>query len=500
MKPILLIAVFLFGASALQARSTCAESTSQDSLYLATRHQGERLQKQIDSVDLLVGDLRREYRERPDRRDSVRGQILSLEELLMRLRSERAEVAERINLIEHERMARGEELIAEEGNNPGAENPYATGPRMRNLIDNSLFRQLPEEDYQTLQQAQRYERMASENIERYAENYALMLEMHEGLISTTEQGVADSLYQAMQRLEAENDALDELLHESWTYIFDNKGYAYSYLLDMVGDLDLLEQGTERVVLSQQQSEAMQGEYASDALVEYFVQKPALVEWERRIADRFGLVEASDSLRMEAEYLSEVEFRLPHLIYEQRFLLPYAAIEFSATPKYTTRNPIPECEIFEHGTLYRVRLGSYKYKQQPTIFRGAFPLCCNREEGRYVYYAGAFATKIEARLACEQLLQRGFKRPEIVRWVNGVREDVAMDEPEMRYQIEIVGAVSLSEEVREALQRVAPEAELARVGGRFIVRTFDDRSVAEALLLAIRQADPALEVEVVEVKN
>ena len=494
--PLLLL---LFSTTA--AHSATRPDHEQDSIYRTVRSESIRLQGEIEQLSSQLEALRGEFRQVPERRDSIREEILRLESTLGRLRQERSRVAAHFNTLEQEMLKRGVRIPAEESEEQRVESRYADTPRFRNLIDNACFKEgLPTEEYAHLVEAQGYERTAAENIERYAENYALMLEMQQGLITTQEQAVADSLYDALQNLEQENKGIDGLLKECWDRIYDNKSYAYSYLLDSEGLTPMLEQCIELMVGSEQRSEALYGQYCSDALVDYFVQKPALVEWESRLADHFGLVEARDSLRGEAEYLASVEYRLPHLIYERRYLLEYTPVEFSNPSKYNTRNPIPQCEIFDHGTIYRIRLGSYKYQQQPNIFRGVYPLAYLREEGRYVYYAGGYATKLEARLACEILLDRGFKRPEIVRWVNGVKEDVAMDEPESLFRIEIEGVVSLSEEVKSAIRQAAPERELARMGGRFTIGTFDDRAQCEAVMSAIRQADPSLEVKVAEVKK
>lgn len=487
-------------AASVEATTFERSDREQDSLYWAAMERAECLEQRIDSLDGEAARLRRQFREEPELRDSIGAVILSLERELALGRSERSEVAGTVNRIEQEYLSRGEELPCREPIEHSSKGRFE-GVRHRNLIANTCFREtLPSEEYAFLEEAQRYERMASQSIEHYAENYAILLEMQQQLLATTSQSEADSLYDAMQRLEEENVTLDRLLAQTWSRIFDQKSYAYSYLLDAEGRLDLLEQGTARLVEAQRRSEAQRGEYASDALVDYFVQKPALVAWESSLADAFGLVEASDSLRGEAEYLASVEYRLPHLIYERRYLLPYTTIDFASPPKYNSRNPIPECEVYDHGTIYRIRLGSYKYKQQPSIFRGVYPLAYLHEEGRYVYYAGGYATKIEARLAAELLLQRGFKRPEIVRWVDGAKEDVAMDEPETLYRVEISGVQSLGEELKQTIRTVAPEGELARIGGRFVVQSFDDRARAEGVMSAIRQADPSLEVKVVEMKN
>ncbi len=82
---------------------------------------------------------------------------------------------------------------------------------------------------------------------------------------------------------------------------------------------------------------------------------------------------------EANYLKSVEFRLPRIEPERRYLLDYQDVDFSTPSKYDARNPIPACKVYDHGTIYRIRLGRYRVKQSPAIFRGAWPLGYDRDD-------------------------------------------------------------------------------------------------------------------------
>lgn len=470
--------------------------------YMACLRDDARLQERIDSLMAASVEARRLFRDDPDNRESYKTEILKLEERLFALRSEKGRLVDRINAIEQEWILRSLDAEPEALEPRREESPaYEEAPRMRNLVANACFRgELSPEDYATLHEAQRKERPAAECIELFADNYARLIGMQSEYMMLTNQAAADSLYDRMAEIREENLRLDDSLQGLWSYIFDNKSYAYSYLLDRYGREEALESGTALLTEAQRTTDAERGRYASDAMTAYFLQKRALVDFERSVAREFSLPEALDSLNREADYLASVEFRLPPIEVERRYLLDYCDVNFSSPSKYDASHPIPACKVYDHGTIYRIRLGRYRVKQLPSIFRGAWPLGFDRdEEGRYCYYAGGYATAVEARLACELLLKRGFRRPEIVRWVDGEREDVPMDgEAAGNFRVEISGADVLPEAVREVIRQTAPDRELIRVGAHYIVGSFSDRVVAEQLARAVRSADASLAAEVKEI--
>lgn len=470
--------------------------------YMTCLREDARLQERIDSLMTESAAVRRAFKDDPENRERYKTEILKLEERLFALRSEKGQLVDRINAIEQEWILRSLDAVPA-GDEPQREElpTYDDAPRSRNLVANACFRgELSPGDYATLREAQRKERTAAEFIERFADNYARLIGMQDEYMALTDQAAADSLYDCMADIREENLRLDDSLQTVWGYVFDNKSYAYSYMLDRYGRDEALESETERLTEAQRAAESERGRYASDAMAAYFLQKQALVDFERTVAREFALPEAQDSLAREADYLASVEYRLPRIEPERRYLLDYQDVDFSTPSKYDARNPIPACRIYDRGTIYRIRLGRFRVKQAPSIFRGAWPLGFDRdEEGRYCYYAGGYATAVEARLACELLLKRGFRRPEIVRWVDGEREDFPMDGGDAEtFRVEIAGENGLSEAVREAIREAAPDKELARVGALYIVGSFSDRSVAELVVRAVRAADAALEAEVKEI--
>lgn len=502
---VLYFLIILFGPISSRAQEPAVRipGLEKNETYMSCLKEDARLQERIDSLMAESASIRRSFRDDPENREHYQEEILKLEERLFALRSEKGQLVDRINAIEQEWILRSLDA-APAGGEPERDEElpsYDDAPRSRNLVANACFRgELSPGDYAALREAQSKERPAAELIERFADNYARLIGMQDEYLTVTDQAAADSLYDRMADIREENMRLDDSLQTVWGYILDNKSYAYSYLLDRYDRDEALESETERQTEARRIAESERGRYASDAMAAYFLQKQALVDFERTVAREFSLLEALDSLDREANYLKSVEFRLPRIEPERRYLLDYQDVDFSTPSKYDARNPIPACKVYDHGTIYRIRLGRYRVKQSPAIFRGAWPLGYDRDdEGRYCYYAGGYATAVEARLACELLLKRGFRRPEIVRWVDGEREDFPMDGSDAgSFRVEISGANGLSEPVRTAIREAAPDKELARVGTVYIVGSFSDRSEAEQVVRAVRTADAAWEAEVKEI--
>ena len=158
----------------------------------------------------------------------------------------------------------------------------------------------------------------------------------------------------------------------WGYVYDNKSYAYDYILDKLNCRD--QQARQQKALDdvRRQMSAAQAEGLVDALPDYYIQKCYLTDYEREIARMLGLGLASDSLKQVAVRLQTIDFRLPKPEITERYFLDYEPVQFVAG-RYTYKKPIPDCPVYEHGVIYRILLGEYKYKQNISIFRSASPL-------------------------------------------------------------------------------------------------------------------------------
>lgn len=463
----------------------------------------ELLEQRMDSLDRVISDVRLQYRNQPESREQLTQQLVSAESEFFSLRKEFKVLKSALDALEQELALEElslksqnstEEQVVEEPTDP------MTLSKSRNFVDNGCFEYaLKAEDLESLKRAQEMEREAATMVDRFAELYTSLIELHNQYQVVSEQKQADDLYDKINSTIDSCDEVDAQLDMVWSKIFDEKSYAYSYFMERMNLIDLLDSQIESLSAAQRDSESKVGLYASDALAAYIIQKRSLVDCERDIAKRMELSEALDSLNTESAYLASIDYSLPRIEIERKYLLEYEAVSFSQKPKYTAYN-IPKVKIYDHGTIYRVRLGSYRSRQLISIFKNVLPLYVQHIDGQYKYYTGGFATKVEARLCVEMLRKKGFKNPVVVEWCDAQMRDVPETEQDSQWRVEISGTQSLSDEVKSVIKSSAPGCEIARVGSTFVVSSFVDRALSESVARKIREQDGTLKVEIVEINK
>lgn len=470
--------------------------------YLQLLREDAQLQNREDSVVNAVERVRQLLRESPTSRQQYSQEILRLENMIFGIRTAKGRVVDRINTIEQEWVFSN---LTDPGQTQVTVNEASSAMipdslKRRNLIDNPCFAQhLDAADYKALRRAQQLEMQAVDYVNRYFANHAALSDLAAAYAVVNTEPEAVDIYSRYTALRGMNEVLADSLAQTWNYVFDNKSYAYGYLMDMLGCDEVLTREEERVAEAVRQLAALRGETASDAVADYFLRKQAAVDYEIAVAGALSLDAARDSLRGVAAQLKAIDFRLPKVEVAQRSFLEYEPLEFFAASPYTYQNPIPECRIYALGRIYRVLLGTFNTKRAAAVFRGAFPLCYQIDaDGKWNYYAGGFATREEAEAAQKKLKARGFVRPEVVVWHDGQMRNLTRD-PEAAMaacRVEISGAETLSEGVKQILQTLAADKELSRVGQQlFVVGVFDDPAVAEQLAETLRQAAPSLEIKV-----
>ena len=505
----------LLSAALLAAGSLCAQQPKVEARiaglegneeYMSLLREDAQLQNREDSIVVAVEGLRQRLREEPAQRQTFSQQILELEGKIFDVRNAKGRLIDRINTIEQEWVLANLNGTTQQPAGPLRENPASAVPdslKVRNLVDNLYFREhLSPEDYAALRKAQSLEMQAVDYVNRYFANYGTLSDLAESYAAVGTEAEAMDIYERYNALQGMNHVLADSLAATWNYIFDNKNYAYGYLLDELGREELLAGEEEKLSAAVRQLSALQDQTASAAVTDYFLRKRVLVNYEASVAGELGLDAARDSLRGVAAQLEAIDYRLPKVEVAERYFLDYDSVAFSATPKYSYQHPIPECRIYANGTIYRILLGTYNTKRAVSTFRGAYPLFyLVNDEDKWCYYTGGFATLDEAEAAQELLKKHGFIRPEIVVWTDGVYRNLSRD-PEagkIAYRVEITGTDALSDTVKQAIAATAGEYELSRVGQQlFVVGTFDDKAVADRLAEAIRQADAALELKVEQI--
>ena len=475
--------------------------------YMSLLREDARLQEREDSIVNAVAQLRVRLREDPAQRQRYSQEILQLESRIFEVRNAKGRLIDRINSIEQEWVLANLDGAVRTPYS-GRENPVTAIPdslKVRNLVDNLYFREhLAQADYEALCKAQHLEAQAADYVSRYLANYGTLSDLAETYAAVQTEAEALEIYGRLTALQGLNRVLADSLSGTWNYIFDNKNYAYGYILDELDREEILSREEEELSRTMRRLSELRGTTASDAVTDYLLRKRVIVDYEIAVAEVLALDAARDSLRGVAGQLGAADYRLPRIDVAERYFLDYDSVAFSSKPMYTYQHPIPECKVYANGTIYRILLGTFNTKRAASTFRGAYPLFYLIDgDGKWRYYTGGFATLEEAETAQRVLKEHGFLRPEIVVWNDGVERNLSRD-PEARslsYRVEITGTDALSDAVKQLIAESAAGHELSRVGQQlFLVGGFDDRAVADRLAEALRQQDPALEIKVVEVTN
>lgn len=477
-----------------------------DRQYIALLEADKLLQLRQDSIVWAVEHLRTRLRTNPEERERISAEILRLENRIFEVRSAKGRLVDRINALEQEwvlaQLEQADSLgdTAPQTNN--GQRVIAEGPKVRNLVYNRYFREnLPEPDYAALMEAQRMESQVEALANRYFVGYDTLAMLSHSYEAVTTSEEATPLYARFHALRDANRVLADSLATAWNYVFDNKSYAYGYVLDKFGYDPLLAEQETRLSEAMLQLAELRDKTVSDEMADYFIRKRAALDYEISVAQLLGMDSARDSLVQAVERVKSIDFRKPKIDMTERFFVDYEALEFSKTPKYTAQKPIPESRIYERGTIYRILLGTFNSKRPVSLFKGVYPLSYLIDDAKkWNYYAGGFATLAEAEAAQALLKEKGFQRPEIVVWIHGMAHNLSQ-QPDVHaksYRIEIMNTEVLSDKIRAAIAAIAEDAEVSKVGqNMFVVGLFYDRGLTDAIIDAIRKADDNLEIKVAE---
>lgn len=515
---ILLLTIFaLFAAGyvvaqpPIKARIAGLEDNAE---YMALMADGVRLQQMEDSVMRVIEQNRKLFAEDTENRAQYGAVILALEEEVFSLRNRKGDIFSRINTIEQDwlianmgsaEMAVSESLSDQQAVDTMVEQASVQASR---LVDDVHFvTALDSLDYVALQCAQNDELKVIEYVNMLSENHAAMESIKVQYEQTQDAAEASRLYSNYQVLNGLCAALNDSISTRWGAIFDAKSFAYNFMLEMERRDDLLENSELALSKAIQQTASDRGCYASDAMCNYFNTKKTMIGTEIELARLYGLGFVQDSLSKVAHHLETIDYRLPKVEIEERFFLAYEPIGVSSPSRYNSRNPIPECEIYERGTIYRVVLGTFSQQQPISIFRGVYPLYrLKTEEGKYRYFAGGFATEAEADEAQIKLKNIGFRRPEVVVWRDGVYANLAEEREAATdmtqvFRVEISGVEQIDDQMRAAIDSLAVGKDITRINGRFMVMSFAVREEAEQLAEAMSAVEGATaEVVAIEVET
>lgn len=509
-----LVAFFVFSPAAVMAQTVTARIAGLETNdeYMALLRDNDCLQQREDSVVNLINSARERFVDQADARDEFADYIVDLEAKIFEIRKAKGLIADKINTIEQDwvlsRLSR-DISIAEEPESVTAQPEQEIVVR-RNLVDNDCLRnELTADDYADLLQAHADEQSIIGDIDTLLAAYHRLQSAVTAYDEATDELMADSIYSDCALLRTRIDSLSERVADKWSHIVDVKTFAYGFVLETAGRTDILNEMESQFVEMRRQYGSDEGRFVSDGLTHYSVGKPFMADYERRFAEALSLNAATDSLAAAAKSMPKPDYRLDKIELKRRLFLDYQPIAFGRTTYYNARNPLPVLKVYDEGTIYRILLGSFKTRQPMTLFKGVYPLYIDQDEERmYCYYAGGYATRAEADEAQQLLRDKGFRAPQICRWVDGAMTNLTLVEADdnepaevvgVRYVVEISSMEPLDGEILGIIAEHGDGREISRVGdSMFVVGTYSDRAVADKLAELISEAEASIEVKVSEI--
>jgi hypothetical protein len=290
----------------------------------------------------------------------------------------------------------------------------------RLLVRNEAFAsQLAPEDLAALYKAHGDERRVTDLLIEFYKSYDAAAGIVTAYGKVSGAAAADSLHTRFEAVKDSSRMHAEALAQLWERVFDNKTFAYNYLLDVGGRRALLSQMEAAGTAAGEAIARRRESEESEHVLEYLEQKSLMFTYEHTMAEVLGARGAADSLRDAQTLFDLLKRPLPKLELEERNFIEYQPIKIFSPARYNAANPIPQVEEYSKGAVYRVRLGSYSARQSVGVFRGVWPLGYKQNGKMWEYYAGGYDNLAEGEKALTDMKRRGFTKAVLVVWSDGV---------------------------------------------------------------------------------
>ena len=519
--PVLLCAFVAVSLFAVAQRPGIKELESNRE-YMQLVERSDELSVKADSINALLAECRELMSEGEGADvETLRAEIIALEQQAHDISIEQGTIARRIGAIEQEHIVN--QILSQQQHVvvgeiiDDSEQPAEQVELSANLVDNECFKtELSADDYADLLRAQREESVMLGYVEEYVKKYEQLAKVASDYAEADRASVADPLYDEYEQLSTALAELDENMTDVWNHILDTKYFSMAYILEKSHRYDILDRASANYQTMQHKCASEDGRYSSDALMRYALGHRTLLIYEWEFARDMRLKPAQDSLRQVLDKLVVPNFNLEPIAVERREFKDFAKVKIGRTNFYDESNPLPELKVYERGTIYRLLLGKFRSKQAMTLFKGVQPMSIARDkDGYYCYYAGGYATEQEALDDLQFLKDKGFKGPEVCCWTDGVMTnltatkgstskgtDTATKSPEPQSNVQymvVIRAESLDSKMRSVISSAAPGKSVSRSGANYVVGLFKSRGEADTLVLSLSEAYPKLEVSITETK-
>lgn len=368
----------------------------------------------------------------------------------------------------------------------------------RDLVANDYFSEnLSQKDYTSLRESQQNEKKLKTLVDSYAVKYGELLALQSEYVEASTKEKADKVATLFAAKERELADIDAQISSIWSKLYYNKVYAYDLLMERSGNTSMLDLSAKSVAQAEREVNANCDLYQSSALVDYYVRKKSLTQFEVEVASILKLKPSSDSLKVVMSELKNRDYRLSKLHLPYRNFINYEKIEIKSGSADSSKGSIPSVKVYDYGVVYRIRVGVFSSRRQLSSMRGARPVyySSTTHNGYYAYYIGGFSTEKEAIAGAERLKKAGFQEPIISVWVNGKYYPTVQDmrNSVSQYSLKITGISALTDEMKA---KVA-DYTISRSGASFYVGVFVDKAMADSLAADLQAIGGDIDVNVVE---
>lgn len=474
-----------------------------DSLYMALLYQEQELKAAEDSIQQQITNIRANFANvSEDDRVSLSRLILESENALFEARNQVGIVSNQINSIEQQYIISNLSMATSTrevtGNQSSSSSQYSQNGS--DLYSNNFFSDnLISGDLSMLVRANSYEGVFEGIEAKYLENHAKLMKLQVEYDSCKNQYTADTISNMFFAIDNLNKAIEDSVSMAMGYIFDTKLYTFSYLFDKMNYSGMLNRLENDLTIMRNEMSERPADAINAVMYNLPLQRSFLLDQEIALAEHLGESSSVDSLRAVKATINKQSYNQPRAEIIERIFIEYVPIKEVSTPFYNASNPIPRLEHFRRGTVYRLFVGSFSSVQAVSVFRNTTPVYHDIESNRHNYYLGGFATLEEAQQAQIQLRNIGFRRPQVVVWVDDVFENLdsttttstsssSRSSSRSIYRVEILmndPSQSLSSALQQNISSLASGKELSKqfaADGQsiFVVGTFTSSSEAEAL--------------------
>lgn len=461
-----------------------------------------------DSVLEVLAQYRANYAKEQAKRKELAPKIIELEGEATRLQAEYEKIVGAIAqkdareaVVAYDKFVAGAKGVRPNPDDlAGGEEMLNNGEMKRDLVANKIFiKRLTSADYATLLKAQQEESKVQAMVADYMVMYGDLLALQRKYMEMPTKDKADKVAVQFKAKEKELEALESDIAKIWSPLYCNKTYAYDLFMERYGNTAMLDLSAEIAMRAEREVNENSDQYQSNTLVDYYVRKKALTEYEMKVAAMLNLTLSSDSLSVVMSELRNRDFRISKLSLPHRSFIVYENVEIKVPSIYNSKNPIPRTKVYDSGVVYRVRVGLYSSRPAISSLRGATPLSYSEtlHTGYYAYFVGGFRTEKEAQKSADYLKKVGFREPIVAVWVDG-KYYPTVDEmrlSENLYTLEISGVASLSGEMKSCIFAQKSDCTISRSGSTFVVGIFEDRALAESIAADLKAIDSAVTVEV-----